>query len=321
MHTLVTGDGIGRVSGTQISNGGQQSEMGRYPLHMHLNLAGNNSKASYFEDNSIVNSNFRCVTIHGTNGSRISRNVAYNVHGHCFYLEDGVEEENTFEYNLAAHIHPIFRPANGRRKGEVFEESKDLLFPGDVSASAYYISNAYNTFRGNAASGGWASFAFVSLPFPVGLSKGIDYGRNNPHHRPTLSFEGNTAHSSSFYEEADTACIYVAGKVTYAGEKGNTMVYNSGRHTRTTQLPNGEDVPLFFKNTKTWLCDQGLVSWGGKSLVKFFESHDNRRGLRIAGESFSSSHFSTIYSLSLSLSLVGHSIIFYLTEGPRTLTV
>ena len=27
------------------------------------------------------------------------------VTGHCYYLEDGVEEFNTLSYNLAAHIH------------------------------------------------------------------------------------------------------------------------------------------------------------------------------------------------------------------------
>ncbi len=34
-------------------------------------------------------------------------NVGFNVHGHCYYLEDGVEERNVLERNLAAYVHPI----------------------------------------------------------------------------------------------------------------------------------------------------------------------------------------------------------------------
>ncbi len=89
MHTLITGDTTARISGVQVNNGGQKNVLGRYPLHFHLLGNGENARNSYFEDNSIVNSNYRCIVIHGTNYSRISRNIAYNVHGHCFYLEDG----------------------------------------------------------------------------------------------------------------------------------------------------------------------------------------------------------------------------------------
>ncbi len=33
--------------------------------------------------------------------------AGFDVHGHCFYLEDGVEERNVLESNLAAYVHPI----------------------------------------------------------------------------------------------------------------------------------------------------------------------------------------------------------------------
>lgn len=51
--------------------------------------------------------------IHGTNGLQVRRNVAFHAHGHCFYLEDGVEENNWLEGNLAAYVHPIGTPASG----------------------------------------------------------------------------------------------------------------------------------------------------------------------------------------------------------------
>ena len=81
---------------------GQTNLLGRYPFHMHLNReAGANS---YLEDSVIRRSFFRCASIHGTNNTRLSRNIAFDVIGHCYYLEDGVEENNLIEYNLAAHV-------------------------------------------------------------------------------------------------------------------------------------------------------------------------------------------------------------------------
>ncbi len=178
--------------------------LGRYPFHIHLNGAGINSQNSYYNDNSLVDNNFRCITVHGTNHSHLERNVAYNTKGHCYYLEDGVEEYNYFLYNLAAHVHPIKIPANGDggQGGETFLNSADLVLPADTSAAGFYISNAANYFRGNAASGGWTGFAFPNIPYPLGFFKDKDYGSNNPMQRPFLEFDGNTAHSSGWYWEA-----------------------------------------------------------------------------------------------------------------------
>jgi len=58
-------------------------------------------------------SNWRCITIHGTNGVTLQGNVGFNVHGHCYYLEDGVEERNIIDRNLAAYVHPIQTAGSG----------------------------------------------------------------------------------------------------------------------------------------------------------------------------------------------------------------
>jgi hypothetical protein len=55
----------------------------------------------------VHSSNWRCVTIHGTNGVYVYGNVGFNIFGHCYYLEDGVEENNVLERNLAAFVHPL----------------------------------------------------------------------------------------------------------------------------------------------------------------------------------------------------------------------
>lgn len=51
--------------------------------------------------------------IHGTSNLVLQENVAFHVDGSCFYLEDGVEEQNVFQQNLAAFIHVIGVPASG----------------------------------------------------------------------------------------------------------------------------------------------------------------------------------------------------------------
>jgi hypothetical protein len=53
------------------------------------------------------------LSIHGTNEVHVYNNVGFNIHGHCYYLEDGVEERNVLERNLAAYVHPIHTAGSG----------------------------------------------------------------------------------------------------------------------------------------------------------------------------------------------------------------
>merc|ERR1711879_268439 len=84
---------------------GQLNEMGRYPFHFHM--MGDVNKKSFFRYNAVHNSYFRAFTIHATSNSTVSHNVAFDIEGSAYYLEDGVEEDNQITHNLAAHIHII----------------------------------------------------------------------------------------------------------------------------------------------------------------------------------------------------------------------
>lgn len=130
---------------------------------------------SYITDTSVHSSNYRCWTIHGTHNITIERNIAYDIEGHCFYLEDGVEENNTIQYNAIAHVHPIGRAAAGSCAGEyicsgcdsswleypisnvegdsdlyIFDTS-ELLVPADTTAGPFYVTNTQNNWIGNIA--------------------------------------------------------------------------------------------------------------------------------------------------------------------------
>lgn len=108
---------------------------------MHFHVLGDLCPGCYLKDSSIHESYYRCISIHGTNGVTVSENVAYDVTGFCYYLEDGVEEDNTLSYNLAAHIHFIGSPAIGSGQNvDVVEESLDLTLPADIAASGFYIT-------------------------------------------------------------------------------------------------------------------------------------------------------------------------------------
>ena len=163
MHVIIMGSGICHFSGAHVENGGQAHVMARYPIHLHVLRESPNS---FIEDSLFSPSNFRAIVIHGTNSSRVSRNVGYDIQGMALYLEDGVEEKNLIEYNLMAYVAPIKQPADGGygQGGETFSAAADLMLPADTSASPFYISNAYNDFVGNQASGGWAGFAFPNIP-------------------------------------------------------------------------------------------------------------------------------------------------------------
>ena len=276
--------GIGRFSGVQGENMGQLNVMGRYPFHFHL--IGENGSKSFIQDCLVTNSNFRAYTIHGVNNTRLSRSVAYNVKGFAVYLEDAIEENNLIEYNLMAHIHPIFRPADGDggQNGDQEIQRPELLVPADISASGYYITNAYNDIIGNVASGGWSGFAFPNAFKPLGLHKDLDLGNRNPANRPTKSFVGNTAHSTGFYWRAHGAGVYVGGNIYYDAES-REMRYNSGRTTRKTILANGNDAKMVFNDTKVFAANKGVAHWGNRIEIYGLEVHDfGRAGAMLFGQ-------------------------------------
>lgn len=67
----------------------------------HDACRGGSRPTNYFTDNSVVKSNYRCVVIHGTHETQVLRNVAFDITGSCYYIEDGVEQNNVHEISSA----------------------------------------------------------------------------------------------------------------------------------------------------------------------------------------------------------------------------
>ncbi|GAM26112.1 hypothetical protein SAMD00019534_092870, partial [Acytostelium subglobosum LB1] len=253
-HVLTMSNG--QFAGIQLIKMGQTNIKGRYPLHFHLAGKVNNS---YITDCSVQQAYYRCYTVHGTHYATVSQNVAYDVRGHCYYIEDGVEENNTISYNLAAYVHTIGRPAAGyAQAGEWFYQTPDLTQPADSAAAGYYITNAYNTIVGNAASGGWASYSFPNLPAPVGAYRNLT--TFNPSSRTTLKFDGNTAHSAGSYFIFGS-CVYCGGKLWFENAT-DILTYQSGRVSRSTLDFAGQETWMRYSNIKVSQCSAGIGHWG-----------------------------------------------------------
>jgi hypothetical protein len=92
---------ITRISNVELFHVGQPFRLGRYPIHFHLN---GDSPSSYVKECAIYESFNRAINIHASNYITVERNVVYNIMGGAFFLEDGVEIGNTFQYNLAVFV-------------------------------------------------------------------------------------------------------------------------------------------------------------------------------------------------------------------------
>ena len=101
-------------SAAPTSQVGQNLTLARYPIHWHLIGEG---KGQYIKTAAIHDTYNRCVTVHGTHNVRVENNVTYNIVGHCFFLEDGIEHGNQFVRNLAPRhgLHGSQSRSNGGR--------------------------------------------------------------------------------------------------------------------------------------------------------------------------------------------------------------
>ena len=286
-HIMIHDNAKGRVEGVELNRMGQTNVLGRYPIHFHL--LGDTCTDCYFKDSSVHESYYRCISIHATNGLLVSENVGYDITGYCYYLEDGVEEDNTLSYNLAAHVHFIGSPAiGGAQRIPYFEATPDLTLPADVTASGFYITNLQNTVKGNVASGGWAGFAFPNLHVPNGPSA-ANFPGYDPRRMPTkeigMGIDGNTAHSTAHFWNS-AAAFYFGGALFI---QDGILKYNAGRDARNEERrkpckdedfdeAKGKCLKTYWNqitNSKVYqVGNVGLGSWSGEIEILGFECHD-----------------------------------------------
>eukprot|EP00004_Rigifila_ramosa_P012202 TRINITY_DN262_c0_g1_i1.p1 TRINITY_DN262_c0_g1~~TRINITY_DN262_c0_g1_i1.p1 ORF type:complete len:1255 (+),score=271.83 TRINITY_DN262_c0_g1_i1:3-3767(+) len=184
-HFMMRAVATAHISSVEFTRMGQRGVLGRYPVHFHLMDDARGKDISV--TNCAIHHVFqRCLVLHDSSGVLVQNNVAANTTGHCYFLEDGGEMYNTFIGNLAADSAPV--PAG----------SPVQLLPTDDRPAMFWITNPYNTYRNNYASGGTFGFWFALPVRPNGLSinKYANTSLVYPRLLPLLEFSGNHAHSA-----------------------------------------------------------------------------------------------------------------------------
>ena len=261
------------VEGVELNRMGQHLELARYPIHWHL--VGDGGKGQYVKNAAIHDTFNRCVTVHGSNDLRVENNVTYNIVGHCFFMEDGIEHGNEFVNNLAIQVkcHPTnpCEPTNLAATGEYTEErqaigprgqrSPNVLLPSDNTVAAYWITNPDNTYIGNVAAGTDANGFWMSLAeHPNGAFLDSDDSLNTwPRRTPFREFRDNVAHSN-----------YDGFMFDRNINEDNTFGVTGPSHTGYADPgdPDSEPLVTVFENLTTYKNRNGGI-WGRGSLHLF----------------------------------------------------
>lgn len=176
-------DGAGHAPTVQMSNVesvgmGQAGVLARYAFHTHM-LGRVDSVR--LDTVSVVDSNNRCVTIHGTSGAVVTRLVAHGAAGHCVFLEDGAETANIVAGSLVA--------------GQTATSGAARLVETDEAPAAFWLQHPSNAVFDNIAAGGDGHGFWWDLPaHPTGLSA---TDRVRPRTAPLGYADYNVAHSQA----------------------------------------------------------------------------------------------------------------------------
>ena len=168
-----------RIQYVEFNFVGQAFFLGRYPIHFHV-PGDVGPQNTYIRGNTIHRAFNRALTMHGVHNLTVEYNVAYNVKGLTFFLEDGIEEDNIIQYNLA-----------------VMTKKSSSLLNIDSIPSAFWIPNPQNIFRHNAVAGSTHfGYWFNSPEHPTGPSATDSICCRQ---RPLGQFWNNTVHSTGKY--------------------------------------------------------------------------------------------------------------------------
>jgi G8 domain len=278
------------VSGVEFNRMGQNMHLARYPIHWHL---VGDAQGQYVKNSAFHDTYNRCVTVHGTNFVHVENNVTYNIVGHCFFLEDGIEHGNVFVHNLAIQIkcHPSKAcvPTNLAPNGEnsftnenraairqASQSGKDTLLPSDNTVAAYWITNPDNTFIDNVAAGSDANGFWLSLPeHPQGAFLGTDIAKNIwPRRTKFREFRGNVAHSNydgfMFDRNINVENVFGLAGPSYMPRENPAD-------------PNSKRLETHFENLTTYKNRNGGF-WGRGELfvVKNLKAADNAVGFTMS---------------------------------------
>lgn len=229
---------IARIEYVEFNHVGQAFRLGRYPIHLHLN---GDMKSSYVRGCGLHQTFNRAVNVHKTHNLVVEHNVIYNVMGGSFFLEDGIETGNTFQYNLAT-----------------FVRATSSLLNDDITPACFWVTNPNNTIRHNAAAGGTHfGFWYRMHEHPDGPSFDPNIC---PRHVPLGTFENNTAHSMGWF---------------------GLWIFQEYHPRKDGSCSTTADHEVaIFKTLTVWNCEKGAeaVNVGALQFHKFIMVHNEKAG-------------------------------------------
>jgi hypothetical protein len=179
--------------------------------------------------------------VHATHNALVQDNVAYDIMGHAFFLEDGIETGNTFDGNL----------------GFLTKVSHALLNT-DTTPATFWITNPNNTYTNNVAAGstGGYGFWYRLSNHPDGPSATTSVC---PKFTPLGKFQNNRAHSNLIYGLRVHPEFYPTAAPCSSGIGGGSF----------TQVPAVFDGLIAYKNgVKAAIATQvGLVIFQNFTLA------------------------------------------------------
>ncbi|XP_078071648.1 PKHD1 like 1, tandem duplicate 1 [Mustelus asterias] len=230
---------VGRIEYVEIYYAGQAFRLGRYPVHWHL--TGDLRYESYVRGCAIHQTFNRAVTIHGTHHLLVEGNVAYNIMGGGFFIEDGIEEGNILQYNLAVMV----------------RQSTSLL-NDDLTPAAFWVTNPANTVRHNAAAGGTHfGFWYRLLQHPGGPSYTTSVC---PRNVPLGQFLNNTVHSQGWF---------------------GLWIFEAYHPRKDGRCYSWSPEPARFDSLTTWNCEKGAewVDGGALQFHNFVMVNNEKAGI------------------------------------------
>ncbi|XP_078678580.1 cell surface hyaluronidase CEMIP2-like [Branchiostoma floridae x Branchiostoma belcheri] len=197
------------LSGAEFTRMGQQV-VGSYPVHFHMagdvDELGGYTNPTYVRELSIHHCFSRCVTIHGTHGLLVQDTVGYDTLGHCFFLEDGVEQRNVLDRNLglvtrAGTLLPTDRDDSMCRgmRDAVYGDYVPLPYRDCQAVSTFWIAHPNNVLTNNAAAGSLhGGIWYIFHRKPTGLSDG-SAPMYESERTPLGRFYNNRVHSNGMH--------------------------------------------------------------------------------------------------------------------------
>lgn len=178
-HTEVAFGAIYRLENAEFYRMGQQGEMSRYPIHFHVTR--NWGKYCYAKHNSIHHSFQRAVAIHSTDHTLVQGNVGFDIVGHMFFVETGMEYYNTLEGNLGIGAIPLLSG----------------MMESDQEPSGFWTAAPNNVWIGNVAVTGSDGWYFQLPGHPISHSIDIFSKSICPVGEHVGQFRGNRCHHTT----------------------------------------------------------------------------------------------------------------------------